>query len=380
MTEKPRIIFLSPYLPACDTSGGARVIFDSIRLFCQAGYEVNLLSFCSSEDKKRAPEIGKYCSVIFLEHINDYSVYPRSRGLFRDRIVALCKANKKTVLQCEYAFMAFYLPPDIMIPKVLREHEVLSKVFHERAQLERNLIKKIIFYARAIKKSREERCWYSRFDRIVVFSGHDKDYVAGRSVIKRISSIPLGLNIFDYQVLPPPTERQTIIFIGNFSHSPNVDAALYFCNTILALIRDKVSDVRVLLVGAYPPPEITKLSRLKNVTVTGYVKDVRSYYEACALVVVPLRFGTGMRVKIIEALASGRPVVSTSVGARGIATDGTMIIADTAEDFALAVIHLLQDKESSRALIEKGRSAVEKRHRLEVLLTEYENMYQELVN
>jgi glycosyltransferase involved in cell wall biosynthesis len=277
--------------------------------------------------------------------------------------------------------MARYLPKKVCLSVVLREHEPLSALFYERLTLESNLFKKAALCLRMYKKIIEEGRWYSRFDRIILFSEADKNQLAVLNKPEDAVVIPLSIDLKRYPILPPPVKSKSIILLGNFSHAPNIDAALYLCKDILPIIKNEFPDICVRLVGAYPPPKIQKLSQvIANVIVTGYVRDVSEYYRESSIVVVPLRFGTGMRYKIVEAFAFGRPVVSTSIGARGVAREDTIIIADTAKDFAKAVIRLFNDRKTCDTLVANGRMAVEQYYNLDCVVPQYEKIYSGLLS
>ena len=171
-----------------------------------------------------------------------------------------------------------------------------------------------------------------------------------------------------------------IIFVGNFSHSPNVDAVLYFYKEISPLIKKRLPDISMIVVGAHPPASIKKLAKMnKNISVTGYVKDILECYTKSKVFVAPIRYGTGMRFKILEALASRIPVVSTSIGARGIIPREEIKIADTKEGFADAVVELLSAADKCADLAEKGRQTIEKYYNWDIFLDKYESIYSDLL-
>ncbi len=163
MNNKLKILLFSPYLPSSDTVGCARKIYDFIRVSCQRGHCVYLLSFCSEEDKKRVTSIAPYCSNICLEYLKDYQRYPDKSSRFRKTIEEFSRNRTVDILQCENSYLSRYFPPKINIPSILVEHEVLSISFYERARFERGLINKLILYARASKKFFEEKSWYNKF-------------------------------------------------------------------------------------------------------------------------------------------------------------------------------------------------------------------------
>ena len=156
------------------------------------------------------------------------------------------------------------------------------------------------------------------------------------------------------------------MFMGTMSYYPNIDAMRYFFDEMYALLQQQVPNVRVLIVGQNPVPEIRALGeRYPNVTVTGRVPDVRPYLAQAHVLMVPLRLGGGTRLKIVEAMAAGVPVVSTRVGAQGlldVAQEGAIALADTAHEFVEAIVHLLQSPDHVADMVQKARRLAEERY------------------
>jgi glycosyltransferase involved in cell wall biosynthesis len=185
-------------------------------------------------------------------------------------------------------------------------------------------------------------------------------------------------NIFPYRSIQPHSlisQPQEILFVGSFFHPPNVDAVLHFCREIFPLIRQKMENRIVFrIVGISNSPAVAALAENPGVEFMGYQKDLEPLYASASLVVVPLRAGAGTRVKILEAFVYGRPVVSTAIGAAGLrVTDGeNILLADVAEDFAQACVHVLKAPELSARLIEGGQKLHREHYSAETLLRLYD--------
>lgn len=174
--------------------------------------------------------------------------------------------------------------------------------------------------------------------------------------------IPSGIDI--EKINPPAGEAppHRLVFVGSFTHHPNLDAMPWFVKEIFPLIRTEVPEVEFSIVGANPTPEILELGNQPGVTVHGSVPEVGPYIESAAIAVIPLRVGSGIKTKVIEAMAYGRPVVTTPVGAEGIqVTEGQdVIVREDAKSFAEAVVSLINDSARARAIGQAGRNLVEK--------------------
>jgi glycosyltransferase involved in cell wall biosynthesis len=208
-------------------------------------------------------------------------------------------------------------------------------------------------YTTARRMKRRELAAYKKADVVIAVSEED------RSILHReVGNLPVEV-IPNIHAIPPLAEGKanvcnSLLFIGNFHHDPNVDAMLYFCKEVLPLIKRDVPDVRLTIVGDSAPKEVRELAG-ESIRVLGFVPDINSLLQANDISIAPLRYGGGMKGKIGEAMAHGLPVVTTSVGTEGFGlTPGrNVLVGDSAEGFANAVVQLIRD----RGLYQSLRSA-----------------------
>jgi glycosyltransferase involved in cell wall biosynthesis len=178
---------------------------------------------------------------------------------------------------------------------------------------------------------------------------------------------PNGVDVEYFQPNPALVrDRRTAIYMGDYKYFPNTDAVFYFIESILPLIRARQPDFRLVLLGKDPPPELVALGDDpgSGVTVAGLVPDTRPYLQRSAAFVCPLRSGSGTRFKLLESLACGCPVISTSIGCEGLdPVDGQhMLIRDTPQAFAEAVLHILDDPALGERIGQQGRQWVVEHH------------------
>ncbi len=227
---------------------------------------------------------------------------------------------------------------------------------------------------------RFERRVISAMDAVVVFSERDKAAlapIAGKTPIVRIG---IGTHLPRFPLEPlgaagPPR----LVFIGNFMHPPNVDAAMRLTDSIFPAVRARVPGSVLRIVGAHPPAEL--LARARDaIDVTGRVPDVVPWLNAAALVVVPVRVGGGVRVKVVEALAHGKPVVASSRALEGLnVADGVEVaIADTDDQFVSRIVSLLESPGARADLARKGREWAVANLGTERWVGEYEALYDTL--
>lgn len=155
-----------------------------------------------------------------------------------------------------------------------------------------------------------------------------------------------------------------LLMVGNLAYYPNTDAAIFFCREVLPRLAPTAHRLRVAILGSAPPPEVLALGQHPGVAVLADVPDVKPYYAAARLAVAPIRAGGGSRIKILEAFAHGRPVVSTRIGAEGLSVvDGRhLLIADTADEFAAATARLLADRALAGRLVQEARLLIDRRY------------------
>ena len=218
------------------------------------------------------------------------------------------------------------------------------------------------------KLRRLERAAPRRFARAVVCSEGDRRFFPARDRA-RVLVVPNGVSARLLGVPPVEPEPDSIVLVGQMRYAPNADAALWFAREILPRIAAEVPGARLYLVGNDPRGALGALRDSKRVVVTGRVEDVAPYVSGAMVSVVPLRVGGGTRIKILESLALGTPVVSTRVGAEGldVVPGRDLQVADTPEAFAAAVIDLLRDAGRRRALSAAGRRLASERYTWEAV-------------
>jgi glycosyltransferase involved in cell wall biosynthesis len=196
-----------------------------------------------------------------------------------------------------------------------------------------------------------------------------------------IATIPIAV---DTQTLRPreaPPGSMKILTLGTLSYPPNADGVRWFLNEIYPRVRSALPDAGLTIVGKQPPPDFVEAAAADpSVRVTGYVPDLQPYMDEAALVVVPVRAGGGMRVRILEAFARGMPVVTTTVGLEGIDAEPgrDVLVADTPEALADAVREVLESEELQMRLSRSGRRLAEERYDWRVVLRQMDAVYERL--
>jgi len=281
-------------------------------------------------------------------------------------IDALCDLVSRIdfdIIQFEDSYMAHYqeyLPKKWAGKKVLTFIDIAYRQYDRIYRIERKLTRKLRLWLFSRMMYNWEPAYAGNFDLNITMSDIDRELLLSRNADLKITTVPNGVDTQVFLPLPASTETsKNLIYVGNMSYRPNVDAVKWFCNEILPLIHQKLPEVEMWIVGNKPLPEVHELAN-DLIHVTGRVEDVQPYYEKSTVCVIPLRAGGGTRLKILESMSLGRAVVSTSIGCEGISiTDGeNILLADDAQSFASQTIALLQDKQKRESIAQIARQFV----------------------
>jgi sugar transferase (PEP-CTERM/EpsH1 system associated) len=334
----------------------------------------------------------------------------RSRA-FRRKLNQLLADERFDLLVCDFLFPAVNLPKRLPCPSVIFTHNVESEIWRRHADTKTGLVSKRLYGAQYRRMLRYERQALGLFDGVLAVSEADRETFARLypdALRQPIHVVPTGvdtqyfsprLRSLDSRASfgeasqapapspqPPATSHQppatSLIFTGSMDWLPNEDAMLYFCRDILPLVRAEEPNVQLTVVGRAPTPAVKKLAAETGVVVTGRVDDVRPFMREASVYIVPLRIGGGTRLKIFEAMAMGRAVVSTRIGAEGLPVeDGThVMLADDPQSFARATVDLIRDTDRRRQLESAARALVVEKYDWSAVAGELEIALQKIAD
>lgn len=277
----------------------------------------------------------------------------RSTG-FMEAIKHLVRKNRIELVVCDFLHPSVNIPVSLSCPVVLFQHNVEAMIWRRHYDVQSQPIKRAYFRHQWRRMWAYECNACRRFDYVVAVSKSDRDVMAREYGLENIAHVPTGVDTGYFRPSGRVKEEPAhIVFTGSMDWLPNDDGMWFFVREILPLIRLALPQVKLTIVGRKPFPRIEALSKEDPaITVTGRVDDVRPYIESASVYVVPLRIGGGTRLKIFEAMAMEKPIVSTTIGAEGLpVTDGRdVLIADTPQTFASAVLRVLNDASFARWL------------------------------
>lgn len=381
--RRKRILWVTNGLPYPPHSGFRQHDFHLITQAAQH-YSIILCSLLeSAEEVKLLDHIRPYCEDIaatvarrhtFKDHLPGVidcllSGRPLATHSFYDEKLAayireIASARHIDLVQIEHSFFAPYLtclPQRHACKTVLSFHNLGGRQYRSMLKLDIGFRERCLFLLKWLLMRRWEAQWAAKFDHVLTVSPIEAKLLQAAEPTLSLSVIENGIDTQQCQLLPASSGPLTLLFVGTMGYPPNVDAVLWFCREILPRIQRQIPEVKLLVVGHHPRPEILKLSEQPDIIVTGHVPDVRPYYEQASVCIAPLRAGGGTRLKILEAMALGRPVVSTSLGCEGlhVTHDKELLIADTSSAFAKQVIGLFQSRALREQLAHQARKVVE---------------------
>jgi glycosyltransferase involved in cell wall biosynthesis len=272
-----------------------------------------------------------------------------SRGV-QQRLKGWFQGRCFDVVVCDFLDATVNFPKKITIPTVLFQHNVESEIWRRHALVQSHPAKKLLYQVEFAKMLRYERRMVRQFQHVIAVSAHDRELMSRWVEPSRITIVPTGVDLRQFEPRFSGTEtKNLVIFVGAMDWEPNIDAVQYFCQEIWPSVQASIPGARFRIVGRNPDRRVQKLAG-ESIEVTGSVPSVVDHLHAAALVVVPLRIGGGTRLKIYEAMAAGKAVVSTSVGAEGLDVHHgrDIVLADDAAAFSESVVRVLRDEKLRR--------------------------------
>ena len=299
-------------------------------------------------------------------------------------LLHLIEREKFDVIVCDFLAAAAMIPWNSPTPKVLFTHNVEALIWKRHYAVARNAFWKAVCWREYRATALTEQRYLNLADHVLTVSETDRDFFARKIQRTKISVVPTGVDLDFFRAAEHEEEESnTLVFTGSMDWMPNQDGILYFVNEILPRIRKRIPSTSLLVVGRSPSHQIMELSRkTEGIHVTGTVEDIRPHVRRGTVYIVPLRVGSGTRLKIFEAMAMGKAVVSTSIGAEGLPVQSgrDIFIADDPEQFANAVVELLQDPVRRRELGQAARQLVAERHGWDSVVRHFESALQASVD
>lgn len=376
-----KILQLCPRFPYPLKDGGRIGIFNITKHLALRGHSIDMITFAEDDTTPDAiHEMERYCRVSIIHENTKTNGKNFLRSMMRNEPVYITRhrsapyravlhehlrsANYDVAYGDHSAMFPYLLEAKRLagLPAAMRLHNVENMIWHRYAKEEKNPIKKFIAYRQAIMLERIEARCAALVDVNFAITDIDKARMEQISPRARVVTVLPGVDSDHWRQAPYASGSSVGILATTFSWIHNVNGVLWFIERVMPMIQKDIPGFSLELLGLNPPPVLLKKAN-NTVHVRGYVEDIRPNIARAGVYVVPLHVGSGIRIKILEAMAMGIPVVSTSVGCEGIpATNGkNIMIADSAEEFARAVTTILSDPTRAAQMGNAARQFIEER-------------------
>lgn len=400
-----RLLLLLPFAPRLDSAhGGGRVIAQFLTGITKR-HRVAIVCFREAGEPGTDPYFRERCELVeevirpaseksgaarLLRYFRWMSALVRLRPLwvadwdspaFARKAREAARRFQPDVIQAEYHIMGQYFSAleEVEARRALVEYEPGTRAAGYIQTLP-SFLNGLINGVDKVSWRRYERWLYRRVGAIVVFTEADQRSIKEAAGQTPVYIIPPGTIIPERPLDPLGGHPRYLLFVGNFVHAPNVDAARRLVQSIFPAVQRQLPEVQLFIVGAHPPPRLRELAG-ENVVITGWVPDVTPYLDRAALFTAPMYLGGGMRIKVLEALAAGKAVVTTPLAVEGLnLADGEeVVLAGNDAEFAERIVCLLKDDEERLSLAGRARAWACDRLGQDKANEKYETLYKELL-
>jgi glycosyltransferase involved in cell wall biosynthesis len=385
------ILIITPYLPHPRALHGTGVFMFGLLQQLSQRHRITLISFCDEAEallvtglkalplevhtipRAKGRQPGLWANALLaITRILQLALsvlfwQPYYVRKFRDRRMArtieeISAQRRFDIVQLEFAQMAQYAKYVRGGKVVLHEHDVTFRPAYRRYKKSRSVFEKAVMFLEWCRWARYEPALVRRFDHVLTVTDQDRRLLERISGTHHISYLPRGVDSDDHVPVYERREPGSLLFVGTFAHHPNVDAVYWLLKEIYPLILEKYPETILYIVGSDPPAGLYQLARENTrVRILGYVNDIVPYLRECAVFVAPLRYGGGVKLKIIHAMAQGIPVVTTRVGCEGIdgLTYESALVGNSPRTIAEAVCSLLGNPSLAGRIGARGHDLVQ---------------------
>ncbi len=389
-STRVKILFLSPILPWPLVSGGQIRAFHLLKAL-SSKHSVTLVAYIRGEkEKDHLPRLKEICQDIFLikRKYKPWTVSALFKTFFSTKPLVMNIYDIGTPLvkdiesfdlvYCECFYLMDKIPKN-NIPVYLSEQNIEYKAY-ERYLENLPFLKKILLWfpmkIDIIKMKHWETEMWRQAKKVAVMSFSDKQVVEEKTGRSDVTIVPNGVDVSGFKSVVRAHGDKIILFVGNFSWFQNVQAVEYLVKEIYPKIKQKIPSARFLIVGKNAPLWLKNFCR-DGIRLEENVEDIRDIYSKSSVLLAPLKSGGGTKYKILEAMASGIPVVTTPVGAEGLTSANEMIVRNSSDELAEATIEILEHPEKFREMSEKAKTMVETNFDWEIIGKDLEKFISE---
>lgn len=377
--QKKTVFVITSRFPFPLEKGDKLRAYHQIKVLSES-YHVILCSVSADSIKSEWKlELEKYCSQVHVFNLNKllrwwntarmmFSSKPFQIGYFyqkkiKKKIAKIVEVESPDFIYCQLIRVAEYVKDIHAIPKTLDYMDALSAGMHKRAEISRGLFKVMVKMEGARLKVYENKI-YDYFNHHTIISEQDKKLISHPNQ-SNICVIPNGVDEFFTKFDSSDVEKKyDLVFVGNLSYPPNVESCQFIVNEILQYFEQQGKSITVLLAGASPSNKVLKLNDHKNVTISGWVDDIRVSYAQGKVFVAPLFIGTGLQNKLLEAMSLNVPCVTTSLvnNALGAQHQKHVLVADNIKSFCKNIDILLSSDQRVKNMTQEAKQFIEEKY------------------
>ena len=377
-----KILILSSRVPYPQVGGDRLRIYNTAKTLSK-NYEIDLL--CLNEGRVESDYLERLKEV--FNEVICFSYHPLKfkwnafKGLFLKKPLQVSYYYFKEIQKwinerygdydlifCNHIRTAEYIK-NIVCAKIVDLHDAIS-MNYTRARLNAKGWWKVIYFIENKKLLPYEIKTTDEFDKSFIVSDIDRDYLVKNGAKRgKIITVPVAVREEVVNRVFKAKEKYELVFLGKMDYPPNEDAVIYFVDRIFPILKKEKQNLKFIIVGAKPTKRVLKLRKTEGVEVTGFVEDHCKYIEASKVFVAPIRFGAGIQNKILEAMALGKPVVTTSLGAEGIkGREGEhFLVADKPEEMVEKIMNLLENKNRRGFIGRRARALIEEKYTWKII-------------
>jgi polysaccharide biosynthesis protein PslH len=406
-----RILLLTQIIPYPPNAGPRVKTWHVLRYLAQQGHDVTLVSFVRPEEEEFVPTVRALCRAVYTvpihrSRVRDLGYLLRSNLTGRPFLIErddlkpmrqlvrrLLATETFDVLHADQLTMTQFVLPEEVVragdkrPFTIFDAHNATWTISDRLLANLPAVLKPVLHLETGRLQRYEGMLVSRFDHTMVVIEEDKPAlmvalppgVAAADIARRMSVIPITIDIDNLQPVVRQAGSRNIMTLGSLTYPPNADGIRWFLQEVFPLVQQQAPDITLTIIGKSPPEDFVQAAAAQPgvIEVTGYVPDLQPYMERATLMVVPVRAGSGMRVRLLEAFARAMPAVTTTIGLEGIEAthEREVLVADTSTDFAAQTVRLLNDPALQQTLGENGRLLAATKYHWQAALRQMDAVY-----
>lgn len=395
-----KILQISPQISYPANSGGRLSIYGITKYLAERGHTITFISYIKEDPRpEQIIELKKICNPIFIRFnsadnffdavLNLFSVVPYNIAKYKTKklkkvLIEYFEKNKVDIVHVDHLHMAWTI--DIIkkinkVPVVLREHNLEMKIMERFSLQQSNLLIKLYSYLQFQKFKYYEPKQCAKFDKCLMISNEDEKSLLQFDKKINTSIIPIGVDDKLFEIVSKKINTHSLVHIGSLKWQPNYDGLVWFLKFIFPAVVKKYPDIK-LFIYSEGTEKIRPANEIKkNVILCGYVNDIWEELSDKNIVIVPLKVGSGMRVKIIEMMAAGKIIVSTSIGKEGIDVKDNehLLVADDSDTFIQKIFNILENKVNTDKLISNAKFIIAEKYSWRKIAEEIEKTYNHVI-